>query len=232
MIRSEKVLGLITARGGSKGVPGKNIRQISGKPLIAWTIEAGLKSKYIDRLILSSDSDEIINVSKSWGCEVPFKRNSELATDQAGSVDVAIDAINRTPGYDWLVLLQPTSPLRRSIDIDLCIEECIQANGSFALSVTKSEKTPYWMYRIENGNLISLFPNEKFTRRQDIPEAYYINGAVYVVRILEFLEKRTFCPQDTVAFIMDKAHSIDIDTEDDIIEFERRLRENNNESLP
>ncbi len=231
MIRSEKVLGLITARGGSKGVPGKNIRQISGKPLIAWTIEAGLKSKYIDRLILSSDSDQIINVSKSFGCDVPFKRDAALATDQAGSVEVAIDAINRTPGYDWLVLLQPTSPLRRSIDIDHCIEKCIEANSNFALSVTKSDKTPYWMYRIENGSLVSLFPNEKFTRRQDIPETYYINGAVYVVRIPEFLEKRTFCPPDTVAFVMDKAHSIDIDTENDIVEFERKLRESNDESL-
>ena len=130
MIGDKSVLALIPARGGSKGVPGKNIRPAGGKPLIAWTIEAAKCSRYIDRLILSTDDPAIVAVAKQFGCDVPFMRPAELATDQADSMVVvrhALQAIGER--YDYLVLLQPTSPLRIAADIDAAVERCLQSDA-------------------------------------------------------------------------------------------------------
>lgn len=144
---NSKILAIIPARGGSKGVPRKNIRELAGKPLIAWTIEEAKKSKYIDRLILSTEDDEIIEVAKQYGCEVPFKRPIELAQDDTPGIDPVLHAIEQCPGYDYVVLLQPTSPLRTVDDIDGCIEQLLSSDGTnFCVSVTEPEKSPYWMY--------------------------------------------------------------------------------------
>ncbi|MEH2097772.1 acylneuraminate cytidylyltransferase family protein, partial [Nostoc sp.] len=121
MIHGKKVLAIIPARGGSKAVPRKNIREIGGKPLIAWTIEEAKKSQYIDRLILSSEDDEIISIAQKWGCEIAFKRPVELAQDDTPGIAPVLHALNQLPIYDYVVLLQPTSPLRQVIDIDGCI---------------------------------------------------------------------------------------------------------------
>src|SRR4051794_29098155 len=112
MIASRKVLGLITARGGSKGLPRKNILLLAGKPLIAWSIAAGKASRFIDRVVLSSEDAEIIEVAKAHGCDVPFVRPSELSRDETPSLDPVLHALDQLPDFDWLVLLQPTSPLR------------------------------------------------------------------------------------------------------------------------
>src|SRR5690606_9725040 len=129
MFGDKKVLGLITARGGSKGIPRKNIKLLGGKPLIAWTIDAALKSRYIDRLILSSDDNEIISIAKSLNCDVPFVRPSELATEISSSMDVVLHALDHVGEFfDFLLLLQPTSPFRTSEDIDAIIESCIKNN--------------------------------------------------------------------------------------------------------
>ena len=117
-----KVLAVIPARGGSKGLVRKNILDLAGIPLIAWTIEAAKRSKYIDRVVLSSDDDEIMAVAKHYGCEVPFRRPSALASDDAASLDVLFHAIEKVPGYDYVILLQPTSPLRTFTDIDSAFE--------------------------------------------------------------------------------------------------------------
>ncbi len=121
---NKKVLALITARGGSKGLVKKNIRLLNSIPLIAWTIKEAHKSERIDRLVLSSDDDEIIKVAKDYSCEVPFKREAHLASDTATSDDVILDALSRIDGYDTLILLQPTSPLRIREDIDSCLQLC------------------------------------------------------------------------------------------------------------
>lgn len=123
-----KILAIIPARGGSKGVPRKNIRDLAGKPLIAWTIEEAKKSKYITRLILSSEDEEIIEAAKKYGCEVPFVRPIELAQDNTPGIEPVLHAIEKCPGYDYVLLLQPTSPLRTVEDIDGCIEFLLNKN--------------------------------------------------------------------------------------------------------
>ena len=134
MIDNKRVLAIIPARGGSKGVPRKNIRNLAGKPLIAWTIKEGKKSKYIDRLILSSEDSEIIEIAKAYGCDVPFVRPEELAKDNTSGVEPVLHAVSKLEGYDIVVLLQPTSPLRTVTDIDKCIEKCIFEKAYLCLS--------------------------------------------------------------------------------------------------
>ncbi|ATW25676.1 cytidylyltransferase domain-containing protein [Candidatus Formimonas warabiya] len=218
MINNQKILGLIPARGGSKGVPRKNIRHVAGKPLIAWTIEEAKKSKYIDRLILSSEDEEIIKVAKTLGCEVPFVRPAELARDETPGIDPVLHALKFLPGYDYIVLLQPTSPLRSVLDIDGCLENCVFHNANACVSVSEVEKSPYWMYEIDaNCCLKPIIKMEKpFTRRQDLPRVFALNGAVYVARIEWLLGKKSFLSEETTAFIMPRERSFDIDTKFDL----------------
>jgi N-acylneuraminate cytidylyltransferase len=146
MIDGFKVLAIIPARGGSKGIPGKNTRVVAGKPLIAWTAERALGSKYIDRNVLSSDDKKIIEIGRSCGLDAPFIRPGKLSGDKVSAQTVAVHAIKKLPGYDILVLLQPTSPLRSSNDIDTCIQACANNNLNPAISVTIPDKSPYWMF--------------------------------------------------------------------------------------
>ena len=146
MIAGQKVLGVIPARGGSKSVPRKNIRIVGGKPLIAWTIEQAQKSRYIDRLIVSSEDPEIIRVAQEWGCEAPFMREKALSSDDAPGVAPVLEAIERVGGYDWVVLLQPTSPLRAASDIDGCLELCSARKANACVSVSATSHHPYWVY--------------------------------------------------------------------------------------
>lgn len=219
MIDSLRVLAIIPARGGSKGVPHKNIREVSGKPLITWTIEEARKSKYIDRLILSSDDLEIIEAAKACGCEVPFIRPNELAKDETPSIDVVMHALNMIPDYDIVVVLQVTSPLRQVTDIDGCIKQCINSGGNACVSVTQAEQSPYWMYTIdEQGTIHRLIStNQLITRRQELPPAYILNGAVYVAKTNWLRNSRTFLTNETLGFFMPKTRSLDIDTELDFI---------------
>lgn len=211
------ILAIIPARGGSKGVLRKNIRELAGKPLIAWTIEEAKKSKYITRLILSSEDEEIINVAKQYGCEVPFVRPMELAQDATPGIDPVLHAIQQCPGYDYVVLLQPTSPLRNVEDIDGCIQLAIEQQSDFCVSVTEPEKSPYWMYTIENGHLNPLINQDKVAKiRQDLPKSYALNGAVYVAKVGSLLREKSFLNKKTGAFIMPSIRSFDIDTELDI----------------
>ncbi|MBU0587280.1 MAG: acylneuraminate cytidylyltransferase family protein [Gammaproteobacteria bacterium] len=219
MIGGKKVLAVIPARGGSKGLPGKNIRELAGKPLIVWTIEAAQASGWIDRLILSSDDDEIIQVARRWGCEVPFVRAGHLATDEATTVDVVLDALQRCPGYDWVVVLQPTSPLRSAEDIDNCLSECIGQGASVGVSVCEASASPYWMFgRDERGQLQNLLPMpEGVTRRQDLPKAYQLNGAVYVAECGWLQVNACFITSQTHAYVMPQQRSIDIDVPIDFL---------------
>lgn len=228
MVNDLKVLAVIPARGGSKGVPGKNIRPLGGKPLLAWSVEAARQSRYIDRLILSSDDAEIIRVAREVGCEVPFVRPAELARDETPGIEPVLHALGQVPGYDFVVLLQPTSPFRSAEDIDRCIEACVGGQAPSCVTVTAPEKSPFWMFTLNRESRLSpLLPEPTgFSRRQDLPEVYALNGAVYVARTAWLLERRSFIGPETAGCIMSKEHSVDIDTEEDFALCEFRLSAN------
>lgn len=214
MIGNKRVLAMIPARGGSKGIPRKNIKPLVGKPLIAWTIEAARSSRYIDRLILSSEDEEIMDVARQYGCDVPFVRPPELARDETAGIEPVLHALTMLPGYDYLLMLQPTSPLRTSGDIDAIIELCQHSGASSAVSVTEVDHSPYWMYRTDTeGRLQPLLDQKDLpARRQDLPDIYALNGALYVAACQELYTSRTFVNTQTVAYIMPRERSLDIDT--------------------
>jgi CMP-N,N'-diacetyllegionaminic acid synthase len=221
MIDGERVLAVIPARGGSKGVPGKNIRPAGGKPLIAWTIEAAQASRTIDRLVLSSDNAEIIRTAVELGCEAPFVRSAELSEDRAPVIEVVLDALRRCPGFEWMVLLQPTSPLRLAADIDGAVERCVALKAPSCVSVAEARETPYWMYTLDEGaRLKPLVEDASHLCRQELPPAYLLNGAVYVARTDWITAGRAFISRETVAYEMPVERSLDIDTETDFALFE------------
>ncbi|MDR3725088.1 MAG: acylneuraminate cytidylyltransferase family protein [Terracidiphilus sp.] len=217
MISDKTVLGVIPARGGSKGVPRKNIRMAGGKPLIAWTIAEALKSKYLDRLVLSSEDPEIMEVALRYGCDVPFRRPVELASDDTPGVVPIFHALGELPGYCYVVLLQPTSPLRTVEDIDGCIERCEDTHAKACVSVVKCQQHPYLMFSADrNCVLHSLVPEaNNFCRRQDYPDFFLLNGAVYVAQTEWLQHSQTFISDETVGFEMPEERSLDIDTEAD-----------------
>lgn len=217
MIEGKTVLAIIPARGGSKGVPRKNIRDLAGKPLIAWTIDEAKESKYIDRLILSSEDEEIIEVAKSYGCEVPFVRPMYLAEDTTPGIEPVLHAIDMVEGYDYVMLLQPTSPLRTVEDIDRCIEKIIKFNAPACVSVTEPDTSPYWMYTLNcNDQIKPLIPQDTVAvRRQELPTVYSLNGAVYIAKTDWLRHTKSFLTEETVAYIMPRERSYDIDTEED-----------------
>lgn len=217
MYKNKRILALITARGGSKGIPDKNIKLLCGKPLIAWSIEEAKKSKYIDRLILSSDSEKIIKVAKEWGCDVPFVRPEELAFDTSSSIDVILHAIeNIDDKFDYLMLLQPTSPFRTVADIDKVVEQSIDSNIELMVSVAKVKKHPSYLYKIENNKLIPYIETNKQLRRQDMPQTYEHNGAIYFSTI-DFIKKnKTYNSKDAVGYEMFGSANLDIDTVEDL----------------
>lgn len=226
MINGRKVLGVITARGGSKGVPRKNIRIVGGKPLIGWTIEAARASKYLDRVITSTDDDAIMEIALSFGCDVPFKREPALASDEVSSIDVVLDALERCAGYDYVVVLQPTSPLRVVDDIDGALERCEQAVAPACVSVCHVAQSPYWMFTMgANHSLKPLLHQKIPTRRQDLLPVYALNGAVYVARVEWLRAERSFLAAQTVAYEMPMERSVDIDTESDLKLVENYLTE-------
>lgn len=229
MINGKKILAVIPARGGSKGVPRKNIKLLGNKPLIAWTIEAGLNSKYIDRVILSSDDSEIATVARQFNCDTPFIRPQELASDTADSASVVQHALGAvSEDYDYFVLLQPTSPFRNSTHIDSALELMFKNNAHSIVSVVESQSNPYWMCWVtESGQMLNVLDgSEKYSRRQELPIAYMLNGAIYIVEIKKFLEEKKFIFDGTLAFKMSSDESIDIDTFDDFEFAESKIYKN------
>lgn len=219
MIGGQRVLALIPARGGSKGVPGKNILPIGGRPLIQWTIDAAKASRYIDRLVLSSDDPAIIAAAEAGGCEVPFVRAAALSSDEASSIDVVVDALQRLPDYDIVVLLQPTSPLRSTQDIDATLERLQASAAPACVTLRPAEEHPYWTFRLADSGRLDRFaqpPAEAQLRRQDLPPAWCLNGAVYAARTGWFLRERSFVGEQTVGQPMPADRSLDIDTPADV----------------
>jgi CMP-N,N'-diacetyllegionaminic acid synthase len=218
VIDGRSVLAVIPARGGSKGLPGKNILPVGGKPLLAWTIDAARAAACIDRLILSSDDEAIMAVARAHGCEVPFHRPAALATDEATSIDVVLHALDTLPGYDVVVLLQPTSPLRSAADIEATCAKLASSGVQACVSVSPVAHSPYWMYLLgDDLHLVPLVePPAGVARRQDLPPAYTLNGAVYAAETAWLRRARSFVTRETVAHVMPAERAIDIDTQDDL----------------
>lgn len=230
---NKRVLAIIPARGGSKGLPRKNILPVNGRPLIAWTITAAKDSEAIDTLVLSSEDDEIIEVAKEWGCEVFFRRPDELAMDKSKSVDVVLHSIKELPGYEYVMLLQPTSPLRLSSDIDAAFSLMRKSGATSCVSVCEVSQSPYLMHFLsENYKLTGVMPAfEGINRRQDLPPIYMLNGAIYIAKIDQFLISKSFLNLDTVGYEMPIERSIDIDSPKDFEEFVRTVQNNEMASL-
>lgn len=229
-----KILSIIPARGGSKGVPRKNIKDLNGKPLISYTIEAAKKSKYIDRVVVSTDDLEIAEVSKNFGAEIPVLRPKSLAGDISPTVEAIIHMLNYLKEEEnyiptHIMLLQCTSPLRNYKHIDEAVEKFAKNKEKALISVCESEINPYWT-NIFEGNKLKPFIKEGYniTRRQDLPEVYRVNGAIYLIEIDTLLEEKTFQPESLTGYIMDSYSSVDIDTELDFKIAEVIMRDLNN----
>lgn len=233
MIHKKTVLAIIPARGGSKGVPKKNIQKVGGKSLLEWTAQEAGRSKYIDRLVLSSEDAEIIQLAKKCGIDVPFVRPMELTQDDSPASEAVLHALQMLPGYDYVVLLQPTSPLRIAADIDGCLEMTVAGNSKSCISVTETDKSPYWMCRLDNNNILHpLIPSESPSkRRQEYPPVYLPNGAVYLADTNFFLTHRNFKSESTIGYKMPRERSLDIDTELDFIVCESILQNRGDNSL-
>lgn len=218
MINGKSVLAIIPARGGSKEILRKNIREVGGRPLIGWTIEEAKKSRYIDRLILSSDDAEIIGIAKSLGCEAPFVRPASLSQDDTPGIDPVLHALEELPDYDIAILLQATSPLRNVSDIDGCIEYLIDEQANVCVSVTLAQQNPHWMYTLTgNGIIHPLLPNLKtVSRRQDLPEAYILNGAIFIAFRNWLTKHKSFLADETLGYVMPADRSLDIDSNLDL----------------
>jgi CMP-N,N'-diacetyllegionaminic acid synthase len=225
MIGDRSILAVIVARGGSKGLPRKNVLPFAGLPLIGWTIKAAQESRSVDRLILSSDDPEIIAVAGRHGCETPFVRAPELSDDTAASIDVVLDAVDRVPGYDIVVLLQPTSPLRIAADIDGALDQMGAAGAMSCVSVTEAPSHPWLTFAQGPDARLTPFvapPPGASLRRQDLPPAWVLNGAVYAAEIDWLRRERVFVrPGETLAFPMPAERSLDIDTLEDFRAGER-----------
>lgn len=228
------VLGLVTARGGSKGVPRKNIRNLHGKPLLAYTAEAALAAKRLSKVILSTEDDEIAEIGRGLGLDVPFTRPAELSRDDTPTFPVVkhallkmVEAGNK---FDAVCLLQPTNPLRRPEDIDACIGllACSQADCVVSVLQVPTEYNPNWVYwSNEAGHLrLSTGNFEPIARRQDLPPAFHRDGSVYVTRTEVILDQNSLYGNCVIGYEMLPKFSVNIDTEEDWIAAERCLQRN------
>lgn len=214
MIKGKKVLALIPARGGSKGIPGKNIKDLAGKPLLAYTIESAKQCTLIDCILVSTDSRKIAEVAERYGAKIPFLRPDFLAADTSKTIDAVCYTLDKLAEagetYDYLVLLQPTSPLRNSEDIEGAIYLAVES-GRDVVSVSEVNDSPILMRKCdESGKLTPLFHENSTVRRQDMPVYYRVNGSVYVNEIRNLSEETSF-NDNPVGYIMPKERSVDID---------------------
>lgn len=229
MYGSRKILAVIPARGGSKGVPRKNIKQLVGKPLIAYSIEAAKRSVYVDKVIVTTDSEEIACISEDFGAEIPFIRPVELATDSSRSIDALVHAVTwmrlHAEPFEIVVFLQPTSPLRTGFEIDEAIETFFAHNMLGLASVAEVVENPVLMRRMDDhGILHPLLPIGSTVRRQDMPKFYRVDGAIYINRCDE-LTCDTSLNDNPIAYVMPKMKSVDIDSFEDFKVAEQNLKE-------
>ena len=235
MYKGKKILGLIPARGGSKGIPSKNIIEIYGKPLIQYSIECAKGSKYLDRTIISTDDTKIKDVAVKCGGDVPFMRPPELALDTSKTIDAVVHAINwlkeHGEEYDYLVLLQNTVPLRKPWHIDEAIEKLFASNEKSLVSVTEVDENPVLMRTINaDGTVHNLLNVNSTMRRQDFPKFYRVDGAIYIQKLDKDFGLNTSLNDGCLSYIIEERYSVDIDTYLDIRKIEYYLEQelNNN----
>lgn len=213
-----KMIAIVPARGGSKGLPGKNIKDLCGKPMIAYTIEAAQKSKYISKIIVSTDDQGIADTAKLYGAEIPFMRPESLAQDSSKALDVYVYTIeqlendNNTKITDFIVL-QPTSPLRRTEDIDRACEIYFNNKADSVISVVEADIPLQWYKEIDkNGKLKKCFEDENNLNRQEYKPLFIPNGAIYIFNKKKLFESREYYMDNSYSYIMKREHSVDIDT--------------------
>lgn len=217
MYKEKRILGIITARGGSKGIPGKNIKPLAGKPLITYTIEAANKSAHLTRCIVSTDDRDIADVAKAAGADIPFLRPAEFATDESSSMSVIQHAIRalRDAGdvpYDYIMILQPTSPLRIAKDIDACIEKVVDTDADSVISLVRlSDISPAKLKTIQEDCIVSMVEQEgkQTMRRQESIPTYMRNGAVYVTKRV-CIEDDDLFGKVSRPYVMPRERSVDI----------------------
>tara|TARA_B100000900_G_scaffold368886_1_gene346389 strand:+ start:1028 stop:1741 length:714 start_codon:yes stop_codon:yes gene_type:complete len=230
-----KILGITLARGGSKSVPKKNIRSLGGKPLIAYTIIEALKSKYLSRYIVSTDDENIKNISEKYGAEVPFLRPNHLASDTASSSDAikhAVEFVEKQEDvkYDFVIELMCTNPLKTVLDIDSCIEKLIETKADSVIAVHKIEDHhPIRVKKIVNDRIVDFcLPEIQESRRQDLkPNAYVRSGSIYAVKRNEIIKyNRRYGTTESRPYILSEEKSVNVDTEIDFITAEALINKN------
>ena len=219
LMEQAKMMAIIPARGGSKGLPRKNLRPLGGIPLIAWTIKAAKESPLVDLVVVTSDDQEILDIATKFGADIIIKRPPHLATDDATTADAVKHVFENLQYPENFVLLQPTSPLRNEHYVTECIDFFRSSKAKSVVSVTKSTESPYWTFTIENQILTRVVKsNQFFDQRQKLPTTFVLNGAIYVWDTNHFLRNGDFVSSMTRAFEMPAEVSIDIDSLED---FER-----------
>ena len=207
------LLALIPARGGSKGIPRKNIRPFCGKPLLQWSIDVALSSPSVDRLVVSTDDPEIAEVARAGGAEVPFLRPLELATDTTPGIAPVLHALQLLPEVSEVLLLQPTSPLRQVDDVEAIVALHRQAGHDAVVSVVPSSKHPAWMFSLSSGQVLEpLVAHSDVACRQQLSPAYALNGALYLASRTVLERERSFLTPDTMGYVMPPERSVDIDS--------------------
>ena len=226
MFKGKKIIAIIPARSGSKGLKDKNIKNLCGKPLISYTIDAALKAKIFDKVLVSTDSKRYAEISANFGAEVPFLRSSENSSDKAGSWDVVKEVLSKLDEkYDIVVLLQPTSPLRTSENILESLELFFEKKADTVVSVCETEHPSFWCNTLDETLSAKDFIKKEYCcRRQDLPKTYTFNGAIYIIKA-NLMSGADFCGQNSYAYIMDKNNSIDIDSKLDFIIAENIMSE-------
>jgi len=225
-----KVIAIIPARGGSKGLPKKNIISLGNKPLIAWSIEAALSSKFITNVIVSSDDKDILKVANDYGAQTHL-RSASLASDNAKTEPVLVEVLSylesKNQNFDYLVLLQPTSPLRTVSDIDEAFTILTGKKATSLISVKEPESNPLKSFVLnEEGYMQGIVNNDfPFMPRQALPKVYYPNGAIYIVEVSYFKKSEKLFSNKTVSYVMGAEKSVDIDTKSDILRAEKIMKE-------
>lgn len=228
MYKNKTFLGIIPARGGSKRLPKKNVLNLKGKPLISWSIEAGLRSRYIDKLVVSSEDEEILSIAAEHEVETLI-RPDELADDKTSSFDTIKHTLDNSKEYDYIVLLQATSPLRNQTHIDKAIELLEEKNADAIVSVRETDHNPLWSNTIDDSLSMKGFLQDHVSnkRSQDLEKYYELNGAIYICKVSKLLKEKGFFLKDNIyAFKMDRKSSIDIDEKIDL-KIAEALLENN-----
>lgn len=223
-----RILGLIPARAGSKGIPGKNIKVLGHQPIIAYSIKDGLASINLSKVIVSTDGEEIAEIARKYGAQVPFIRPNELAQDHTPSLDVVLHALDffklRGEDFEAVCLLQPTSPFRPKGFIDACIQKFVDTNADSLISVLEvpHEYNPHWTFKMDGEGSLAIATGESILipRRQELPLAYHRDGSVYISKVSLIRDKSVLVGGKTVGILSDKAYYANLDTPADWVKAE------------